>query len=60
LNLFTAALAAGLSATVRLLAQALLPLEPVLLRRPASVVSRVSWQLVSWRVASSRRVVCQA
>jgi hypothetical protein len=49
LNLFTAALAAGLSATVRLLARALLPLEPVLPRRPASVGA-----------ASLRRVVCQA
>jgi hypothetical protein len=60
LNLFTAALAAGLSATVRLLAQALLSLEPVLPRRPASVVSPVSWQLVFWRAASLRRVVHQA
>jgi hypothetical protein len=59
LNLFTAALAAGLSATVRLLARALLPLEPVLPRRPASV-GAVFLPQASWRAASLRRVVCQA
>jgi len=60
LNLFTAALAAGLSATVPLpVPGALLPLEPGLLQRPASVAA-VFLPQASWRAASWRRAVRRA